>query len=65
MKTLNHTDLKISLLVALIVAGLSVDMSCSSTHFYEDYKKGDISLAGLFRIHEKTANDECDTTLNV
>ena len=65
MQTLNQTNRKISLLVALIVAVLLVDMSCSRTHFYEDYKQGEVLLAGLFSIHEKTVNDECDTTLNV
>lgn len=63
MQTLNQTNLKISLLVALIAAVLS--MSCSSTPFYEDCKQGDVILTGLFSIHGKTVNDECDTTLNV
>ena len=65
MQTLNQTNRKISLLVALIVAVSLVDLSCSRTHFYEDYKQGDVLLAGFFSIHEKTVNDECDSTLNV
>ena len=63
MQTSNQANRKISLLVALTAAVLSV--SCSNTPFYEDYKQGDVVLAGLFSIHENTVNDECDATLNV
>ena len=46
--------------IAVVTSG-----SCSHPPFYVDCADGDVILAGLFSIHDKTANDECDTTLNV
>lgn len=63
MQTSNKPTLKVSLLVALITTVCS--RSWNNKPFYEDCKYGDVLLAGLFSIHEKTVSDECDTALNV
>ena len=63
METSNgRRALKIYLLVASIA--LVSPRSCSNTPFYVNCKDGDVVLAGLFSIHEKTTNDECDNVLN-
>lgn len=52
----------------LLVISTSVipSLGCSHTpyHVAEYCKEGDVILAGLFSIHDKTANDECDTNVN-
>lgn len=50
---------------ALVVSiAIVSSQSCSNAPFYVDCVEGDVVLAGLFSIHDKTAKDECDTTLN-
>lgn len=66
MQTSNQTSLlkmKIYLLVALI--GAVSSRNCSSKPFYEDCKDGGVILTGLFSIHDKTVNGQCDTVLNI
>ena len=61
--TIGRKALNVCFLIALVTVVSS--WSCSNEPFYVDCKDGDVMLAGLFSIHEKTANDECDTVLNV
>ena len=56
--------LEIYALVVSIAIHVVSSQSCSDAPLYVDCVDGDVILAGLFSIHEKTAKDECGTTLN-